>query len=86
MWYIHTMEYYCVLCAKSRSHVPPFATLWTVAFWAPLSVGFFRQEYWIGLPFPTSGDVPDPGIKPASLTFPVLAGKFLTTTATWEYY
>ena len=63
-------------------------TPWTVARQAPLSMGFSRQEYWSGLPFPPSGDLPDPGIKPVSLTSPVLAGGFFTTSATWEalYY
>ena len=53
-----------------------FATLWTVAHEAPLSMGFLRQEYWSGLPFPTPGDLPDPGIEPMS---PALAGGFFTT-------
>ena len=56
-----------------------FATLWT-----SLSLGFPRQEYWSGLPFPTPGDLPDPGIKPTSLETPALAGGFFTTSATWE--
>ena len=43
-----------------------FATPWTVALQAPLFVGFLRQEYWKGLPFPTPGDLPDPGVKHAS--------------------
>ena len=43
-----------------------FATPWTVALQAPLFVGFPRQEYWKGLPFPTPGDLPDPGVKHAS--------------------
>ena len=47
-----------------------------VAPQAPLSVGFPRQEYWSGLPFPSSGDLPDPGIEPQS---PALAGGFFTT-------
>ena len=47
-------------------------------------MGFFRQEYWNGLPFPPAGDLPDPGIEPVSLTSPALAGGFLTTRATWE--
>ena len=51
-------------------------TPWTGTFQAPLSMGFSRQEYWNGLPFPTPGDLPDPGIGPESLT---LAGKFFTT-------
>ena len=44
----------------------PFATLWTVAHQASLSMRFSRQEYWSGLPCPPSGDLPDPGIKPRS--------------------
>ena len=51
---------------------------------APLSMGFSRQEYWSGLPFPPLGDLPDPGIKPESLTFPALEHGFFTTGATWE--
>ena len=46
---------------------------------APLSLEFSRQEYWSGLPFPTPGDLPNPGIKPASLASPALAGGFFTT-------
>ena len=57
------------------SHVWLFATPWTVAQQAPLSMGFSRQEYWSRLPFPSPGDLPDPGIKPAS---PALAGVFFT--------
>ena len=52
------------------------ATLWTVACQAPLSMEFSRQEYWNGLPCPPPGDLPDPGIKPVSLTSPALAGGF----------
>ena len=59
-------------------------TLWTVAPQALLSLGFFRQEYWNGLPCPPPGDLPIPGIEPASLTSPALAGGFFTTSATWE--
>ena len=51
---------------------------------APLSMRFSRQEYSSGLPFPTTGDLPDPGIKPASLMSPASAGRFLTTSASWE--
>ena len=54
--------------AQSLSCVQLFVTPWTVARQAPLSMGFSRQEYWGGLPFPTSGDFPDPGIE---LTSPV---------------
>ena len=51
---------------KSLSRVQLFATPWTVDCQAPLSMGFSRQEYWSGLPFPSPGDLPDPGIKPGS--------------------
>ena len=47
-------------------------------------MGFSRQEYWSRLPFPPPGDLPDPGIEPASLMSPALAGGFLTMSATWE--
>ena len=60
------------------SHVQLFAIPWAVARWAPLSMGFSRQKYWSGLPWPSSGDLPDLGIKPASLMSPALAGKFFT--------
>ena len=53
-----------------------FSTPCTVACQAPLSMGFPRQGYWSGLPFPSPGDLPDPGIKPMS---PALAGGFFTT-------
>ena len=53
---------------KSLSRVRLFATPWTVAYQAPLSMGFSRQEYWSGLPFPSPGDLPDPGIEPRSPT------------------
>ena len=59
-------------------------TIWTVAHQGPLSMGFFRQEYWNGLLCPPSGDPPDQGIKPTSFTSPTLAGGFCTTSATWE--
>ena len=49
------------------------------SLWAPLSMGFSRQESWSGLPFLPSGDLPDPGIKPVSPVSPALAGGFLTT-------
>ena len=50
------------------SHIQLFATPWTVACQAPLSMEFSRQEYWSGLPFPSPGDLPDPGIEPGSPT------------------
>ena len=66
------------------SHVRLFVTPWTVVCQALLSMGFSRQEYWSGLPCPALGDLPNPGIKPLSLTSPALAGGFFTTSATWE--
>ena len=51
---------------KLLSHVPLFATLWTVAHQAPPSMGFSRPEYWSGLPFSSPGDLPDPRIEPGS--------------------
>ena len=53
---------------KSLSRVRLFATPWTVAHQGPPSMGFSRQEYWSGLPFPSPGDLPDPGIEPGSLS------------------
>ena len=52
---------------KSFSRVRLFVTPWTVAYQAPLSVGFSRHEYWSGSPFPSPGDLSDPGIEPRSL-------------------
>ena len=63
-----------VTVVQFPSHVLFFAR--TVAHQAPLSTGFPRQEHWSGLPFPSPGDLPKPGIKPTS---PVLAGRFFTT-------
>ena len=60
------------------------ANLWTIAHQAPLPMGFSRQEYWNGLPCPSPGDLPDPGIEPTFLMSPALAGTFFTTSATWE--
>ena len=57
----------CVKCeSKSLSHIWLFATPCSIALQAPLSMGFSRQEYWSALPFPSSGDLPNPGIKPGS--------------------
>ena len=78
----------CVcLCLSTQSHFTRIwlrAILWTVARQAPLSMGFPRQEYWSGLPRPPAGNLPDPGIESASLMPPALAGRFFTTSATWE--
>ena len=67
------------------SHVQLFATLWTVACQAPLSMGFSRQEYWSGLPYPPPEDLPDPGTEPVSLMSPALVGELLTVWATQEW-
>ena len=61
---------------KLLSRVRLFATLWTVAYQASPSMGFCRQEYWSGLPFPSPGDLPGPGIKPGS---PALEADALTS-------
>ena len=65
------------------SHVWLSATLWTVAHWAPLSMGFSRQDYWSGLPWPSPGNLPNPGFEPVSLVSPALAGRLLSTTTAW---
>ena len=73
----HYNECACMLSCFSRVHL--FATLWTSARQAPLSMGFSRQGYWSGVPCSPPGDLPDPGIRPTSLMSPALAG-----SATWE--
>ena len=67
------MFYHCCLVSKT---CPIFAIKWTVAHQAALSVGFSRQEYWSGLPFPSPGDLPNPGIEPRS---PALEADALTS-------
>ena len=69
------LPYVCV-CILSHSLVSDSETPWTVACQAPLSMGFSRQEYWSGLPFPSPRDHPNPGYEPMS---PALAGGFFTT-------
>ena len=66
---------------KSLSCVWLLVTIWTVAYRAPPSIEFSRQEYWSGLPFPSTGDLPDPGIKPMS---PAWAEGFFTTEPPWK--
>ena len=76
---IHTCMCVCV-CGRVLSHISHvqlFATPQTVAHQAPLSMGFPRQEYWSGLPFPTPGDLPIPGVEPPPLEYPALAGQIL---------
>ena len=74
--YMHVLSHF--------SSVWLFATPWTVARQAPLCTRFPRPSYWSGLPSPTPGDLPDPGIEPASFMSPALAGRFFITSATWE--
>ena len=67
---------FLTLKVKSLSRVRLFVTPWTVAYQSSLSMGFSRQEYWSGLPFPSPGDLPDPGIEPRS---PALDADALTS-------
>ena len=79
MWELHS-QYLC----RVLSYVWLFTAPWTVAHQSPLPMGFSRQEYWSGLPFPTPENLPDPGIELMSLASPALAGRFFTTKAIWE--
>ena len=67
---------------KSLSRVQLFAAPWTIIHQAPLSMEFSRQDYCRRLPFPTPGDLLDPGIEPVSLVSAALAGGFFTTSTT----
>ena len=66
------------------SRVQSFVTLWTIAYQAPLPMGFSRQEYWSGLPCPPAVDLFDPGIEFAPLMSPALSCGCFTTSASWE--
>ena len=85
MWRPEITQHTCAqgihvcMCIQSLSRVWLFVIPWTVAHQAPLSMGFPRQEYWRGLPFPPPGDLPNPGIELATLEVPALEGKFFTT-------
>ena len=72
---LHTL----LFCVKLLSHFQLFVTPWTVTHQTPLSMEFFRQEYWSRLPFPTLWDLPKPGIEPTSLACSALAGGFPNT-------
>ena len=72
------------MCAKSLQSCPTLCAPWTVGYQAPLPTGFSRQEYWSGLPHTPPEDLPDPEIKPESLTSPALASGFFTTSTTWR--
>ena len=71
--------WYSQVHTQLLSHVWHVAVPWTVACQAPLSLGFARQEYWSGLPFPPPGDLPDPGIEPAFPVSPTLTSRFFAT-------
>ena len=68
----------CVLRCSAVSE--SFETPWTAACQAPVPMELSRQEYWSGVPFPPPRDLPNPGIKPTSISSPALAGGFFTTT------
>ena len=61
-----------------------FVTPWTATFQTPLNMGFYRQEYWSGLPCPPPGGLPNPGIEPTSLMSPASTSRFFTTSTSWE--
>ena len=73
----HSAKLVCML-AKSFSPLWLFATRWTIARQAPLSLGFSRQKYWSGLPCPPPGDLPNSGIKPTSFMLPIMADRLLS--------
>ena len=74
----------CACMLNCLSRVRLCATLRTVAYQTPLSMGFSRKEYWSGLPCPPPGDLPSTLTEPSSLRSPALAGRFFTSRATWE--
>ena len=80
----HIHKTICPCILSHFCHVQHFVTVGTVAHQAPLFMGYFRQEYWSGLPCPPPGDLPKPGIQLMSLLSPTLEGGFLTTGVTWE--
>ena len=79
LWFVSLISVITGCELSYFSWVQLFETPWTLACQVPQSMGFSRQEYWHGLPFPPLGDPPDSGLKPMSLTSPVLAGGFFTT-------
>ena len=74
--HIHVHAQLCPMLCNPMACSPPVSS--------PLFMVFSRQEYWSGVPFPTLGDLPKPGIEPASLASPALAGGFFTASSTWE--
>ena len=82
LWLNSSFPFVCML--GPFSHVCFFVTLKTVAHQAPLSMGFSKQEYCSGLPFPSARDLHDPGMEPTSLMFLALTGGFFKTSAPWK--
>ena len=85
-WLWNSDSYLCACMLSHFSHVWLFATPRPIVCQAPLSVGFSKQEYWNGLPFLSPGVLSNPGIESASLISPALAGRFFTTSTTWEVH
>ena len=83
---IHAFSSLCVCALRSLSYVQLFVTLWTVVRQAPLSVEFSSQECQSGLPYFAPGDLSKPGIEPASLVSPELAGGFFTTSTSGKHF
>ena len=83
-WFVMTALGNSCVCvrAQSLSRARPFATPWTVAHQTPLSMGFPRQEYWSGLPFPSPGDLPNPGIEPSCVSY--ISSWIFYPCTTWE--
>ena len=83
----HKTGPYPVLCCALLSHfscVQLFATPWTIVCQVLLSIGFSRQEYWNGLPFPSPGDLLEPRIEPTFLMSTASAGRVFSMSTTWE--
>ena len=80
--YKYTCMYVCVYVCSVTQSCPTLCDPMDCSL--PGSMGFSRQGYWTGLPLPTPGNLPDPGIELKSLASPALADRFLTTSATWE--
>ena len=74
------------ICVESLQSCLTLCDHMVIACQAPLSMGFSRQEYWSGMPFPSPGDLPNLGIEHIFLTFPALADRFFTTSATKKTY
>ena len=82
LFFIVSLTLFGIACC-CFSRVQLFVTLWTVACQAPLSMGFSKQEYCSGLPFPPPRDLSDPGIELTSFISPALAGKYFSTSTTY---